>query len=42
MTCKHRWEPTTFGIKNLNRGSYWYQCARCKQVIWSIILEKNI
>jgi hypothetical protein len=39
--CKHRWEPTTFGIKYRNPGSYWYQCARCKKVIYTILLEKS-
>jgi hypothetical protein len=41
MTCKHRWEPTNFGIKYRNPGSYWYKCARCNQVIWTILLEKT-
>jgi len=39
--CKHRWEPTTFGIKYRNPGSYWYQCKRCNSVIWTILLEKT-
>ena len=39
--CKHRWEPSNFGVKYRNPGSYWYQCARCKQVIWTILLEKK-
>ena len=39
--CKHRWEPSNFGIKHRNPGSYWYKCARCNQVIWTILLEKQ-
>lgn len=41
MTCKHRWEPTTFGIKYRNPGSYWYQCKRCQKVIWTILVDKS-
>jgi hypothetical protein len=35
MTCKHRWEPTNFGIK------YHYQCVRCAQVAWATLKEKE-
>lgn len=35
MTCKHRWEPTTFGVKHHPQGSYWYLCARCSKTIFA-------
>ena len=38
--CKHRWEPVTY-IKNLNPDRYWYQCARCGNVIWTKLKEKQ-
>jgi hypothetical protein len=38
--CKHNWIPTNFGIK-FNPGSYWYKCARCSAVIYTILLEKK-
>ena len=40
MTCKHRWEPSNFGIKYRNPG-YWYCCARCGNVIWTTLKEKT-
>ena len=39
--CRHRWEPTNFGIKYRNPGSYWYKCARCNKVTYTILLEKK-
>jgi len=39
MTCKHRWEPSFFGIKYRNPGSHWYKCVRCNQVIWTPALK---
>lgn len=39
--CKHRWEPTNFGVKSRNPGSYWYKCARCHHVIYTILVEKQ-
>jgi hypothetical protein len=41
MTCKHRWEPSNFGIKYRTPGSYWYCCARCGNVIWTTLKEKQ-
>jgi len=35
MNCKHNWIPSFFGIKYRRPNSYWYQCARCNQVIWT-------
>ena len=37
MTCKHRWEPSFFGIKYRTPSGYWYCCARCGNVIWTTL-----
>ena len=39
MTCKHRWEPSNFGIK-WRTNSYIYRCARCGNII-SASLKAN-
>jgi len=39
MSCKHRWEPSFFGIKYRTPNSYWYCCARCGNVIWTTLKE---
>ena len=41
MNCQHRWEPTFFGIKYRTPNSYWYCCARCGNVIWTTLKEKQ-
>jgi len=35
MTCKHRYEPTNFGIKYRNPKDYWWCCARCGHTIFA-------
>jgi hypothetical protein len=39
--CKHRWEPTFFGIKYRTPRSYMYECARCGKFISTILKEKS-
>lgn len=41
MTCKHRWEPTNFGIKYRTPNHYIYQCQRCWKIISTLLKEKN-
>jgi hypothetical protein len=41
MTCKHRYEPTTFGMSGRIPGSYWYCCTRCGNVIWTTLKEQQ-
>ena len=38
--CKHRWEPTNFGIKWRTPGSYWYCCARCGKTVFAVLKDK--
>jgi len=33
--CKHRYEPTNFGIKYRTPNSYWWSCIRCGNTIFS-------
>jgi hypothetical protein len=33
MTCKHRWEPSNFGIKHRTPDNQLFECHRCHQVI---------
>ena len=40
MTCKHRWEPTNFGIKWRRPTHYLYQCTRCARFISANLKEK--
>jgi hypothetical protein len=40
MTCKHRYEPTSFGIKYRPKNSYWWECKRCGHTIFSELKEK--
>ncbi len=37
MTCKHRWEPSFFGMLYATPSHYRYQCARCGNVIWTTL-----
>ena len=39
--CKHRWEPTNFGIKYRTPGSYWYVCAQCGKTIFAQLKDKS-
>jgi hypothetical protein len=41
MTCKHRWEPTNFGIKYRTPGSYWYHCTRCNNIIFAVLKDTH-
>jgi hypothetical protein len=41
MTCKHRWEPSNFGIKYRTTNHYLYQCTRCGNIISAILKEKT-
>jgi hypothetical protein len=40
MNCKHRWEEVTY-IKGLNPNRYAYQCARCSNIIFATLKEKQ-
>jgi hypothetical protein len=31
--CKHRWEPSEFGAKWWEPGTYQYWCARCNDML---------
>jgi DNA-directed RNA polymerase subunit RPC12/RpoP len=39
MTCKHRWEPTDFGIKYRTPNYYMYRCTRCGHIITTLPKE---
>ena len=39
MTCKHRWEPSNFGIKWRTPNRYMYQCTRCGFVCFATLKE---
>lgn len=39
MTCKHRWEPSNFGIKWRRPNHYLYQCTRCSQFMFTVLKE---
>lgn len=41
MTCKHRYEPTLFGIKYRKPHTHWWCCTRCGSVIFSELKEKS-
>jgi hypothetical protein len=41
MTCKHRWEPSNFGIEYLPPDLYVYRCTRCEGLIWAFLKEKQ-
>ena len=41
MTCKHRWEPSNFGIKYRTPNNYMYQCTRRGQLIGALLKEKT-
>ena len=41
MTCKHRWEPSNFGIKYRTPNNYMYQCTRCGNYIMTTLKEKT-
>jgi hypothetical protein len=41
MNCKHRWEPSNFGIKHRTPKHYMYQCCRCGKIISAILEEKK-
>lgn len=41
MTCKHRYEPTNFGIKGRRPDSYWWACVRCGNTIFSELKDKS-
>jgi hypothetical protein len=39
--CKHRWEPSNFGIKYRTPNHYIYECARCGKSIFATLKEKQ-
>jgi hypothetical protein len=39
--CKHRWEPSNFGIKHRTSNHYIFECKRCGQSIFTLLKEKN-
>lgn len=39
MTCKHRWEPSNFGIKWRIPTQYLYQCTRCNKFIGALLKD---
>ena len=39
--CKHRYEPTNFGIRWRTPGSHWYCCTRCGKTIFAVLKEQN-
>lgn len=41
MTCKHRWEPSNFGIKYRTPDNQLYECQRCHEVISTMQTESN-
>jgi hypothetical protein len=41
MTCKHRWEPSNFGIKYRTPDFYIFECARCGKSIFATLKEKQ-
>jgi hypothetical protein len=41
MTCKHRWEPSTFGFKHIPHNIYMYTCTRCSDIIWATLKEQQ-
>jgi len=41
MTCKHRYEPTLFGIKYRKPNTHWWSCVRCGNTIFSELKEKS-
>ena len=41
MTCRHRWEPSLFGIKYRTPNHYIYQCTRCGKSIFATLKGKQ-
>ena len=41
MTCKHRWEPSNFGIKYRTPDHHMYECQRCHKLISTMQAEPN-
>ena len=39
--CRHRWEPSNFGIKYRTPNHYMYQCTRCGKSIFATLKEKQ-
>ena len=39
MNCKHRWEPSFFGMLYATPSHYRYQCTRCGNIISAILKE---
>lgn len=39
--CKHRWEPSNFGIKYRTPNHYIYQCTRCGLIIGTLLKENT-
>lgn len=35
VNCKHRYEPTLFGIKYRKPDTHWWSCIRCGKTIFS-------
>jgi len=41
MTCKHRWEPSSFAIKYRTPNHYIFECKRCGKSIFATLKEKQ-
>jgi hypothetical protein len=39
--CKHRWEPSNFGIKYRTPNHYIFECKRCGKSIFAALKEKQ-
>jgi hypothetical protein len=37
--CKHRWEPSNFGIKYRKPNHYIFECKRCGKSIFATLKE---
>jgi hypothetical protein len=41
MTCKHRWEPSSFAIGWRTPYHYIFECKRCGKSIFATLKEKQ-
>ena len=38
--CKHKYEPTNFGIKYRKPDTHWWSCIRCGNTIFAELKER--
>jgi hypothetical protein len=41
MTCKHRYEATSFASKWRDPKSHWWSCTRCGHTIFATLKENT-